>query len=210
MPQLLLPRHGGNSVVFALHRSWVSPVDGAPVTPSGDSLDITAFALLTPPPFLPLLHSLSSVSFTFQIVFFSMLVCFWETLLTFCSVSDNVLSVSHTWSHLLSFSEQNIKSCNAGNPSSIPGLGRSPGGGHGNPLQSSCLENPHGQRSLAGHSLWGYKELDMTEQLSTMSKTLSCPEKQGWEKQGFEKLRCFSKFTEHYGLNWAPSPSFKS
>ena len=30
----------------------------------------------------------------------------------------------------------------AGNPSSIPGLGRSPGGGHGNPLQSSCLENP--------------------------------------------------------------------
>ena len=25
---------------------------------------------------------------------------------------------------------------------SIPGLGRSPGGGHGNPLQSSCLENP--------------------------------------------------------------------
>ena len=31
---------------------------------------------------------------------------------------------------------------------SIPGLGRSPGGGHGNPLQYSCLENPHGQRSL--------------------------------------------------------------
>ena len=32
---------------------------------------------------------------------------------------------------------------------SIPGSGRSPGGGHGNPLQYSCLENPHGQRSLA-------------------------------------------------------------
>ena len=29
-----------------------------------------------------------------------------------------------------------------GDPGSIPGLGRSPGGGHGNPLQSSCLENP--------------------------------------------------------------------
>ena len=42
--------------------------------------------------------------------------------------------------------------CNAGNPSSIPGLGRSPGGGHGNLLQSSCLENPHGQRSLVGYS----------------------------------------------------------
>ena len=37
----------------------------------------------------------------------------------------------------------------------IPGLGRSPGGGHGNPLQYSCLENPHGQRSLAGYSPWG-------------------------------------------------------
>ena len=33
---------------------------------------------------------------------------------------------------------------------SVPGLGRSPGGGHGNPLQYSCLENPHGQRSLVG------------------------------------------------------------
>ena len=35
---------------------------------------------------------------------------------------------------------------------SIPGLGRSPGGGHGNPLQYSCLENPHGQRYQAGYS----------------------------------------------------------
>ena len=41
---------------------------------------------------------------------------------------------------------------NAGDLGSIPGLGRSPGGGHGNPLQDSCLENPHGQRSLAGYS----------------------------------------------------------
>ena len=31
---------------------------------------------------------------------------------------------------------------NAGDPSSIPGLGRSPGEGNGNPLQYSCLENP--------------------------------------------------------------------
>ena len=34
--------------------------------------------------------------------------------------------------------------CNAGDLDSIPGLGRSPGGGHGNSLQCSCLENPHG------------------------------------------------------------------
>ena len=32
--------------------------------------------------------------------------------------------------------------CNAGDPGSIPGLGRSPGEGNGNPLQYSCLENP--------------------------------------------------------------------
>ena len=46
---------------------------------------------------------------------------------------------------------------------SIPGLGRSPGGGHSNPPQHSCLENPHGQRSLAGCSPWAHKESDMTE-----------------------------------------------
>ena len=55
----------------------------------------------------------------------------------------------------------------AGDLGSIPGLGRSSGGGHGNPLQYSCLENPHGQRSLEGYSPWGHKELDMTERLST-------------------------------------------
>ena len=43
--------------------------------------------------------------------------------------------------------------CNAGDLDSIPGLGRSPGGGRGNPLQYSCLENPHGLRSLASYSL---------------------------------------------------------
>ena len=53
--------------------------------------------------------------------------------------------------------------CNAGDPGLIPGSGRSPGEGKGYPLQYSGLENPHGQRSLAGYSPWGHKELDMTE-----------------------------------------------
>ena len=57
--------------------------------------------------------------------------------------------------------------CNEGNLGSIPGLGRSPGKGQGNPLQCSCLENPHGQRSLVGYSPWSHNELDMTEGLST-------------------------------------------
>ena len=42
--------------------------------------------------------------------------------------------------------------CNSGGLGSIPGLERFPGGGHGNPLQYSCLENPHGQRSLMGYT----------------------------------------------------------
>ena len=45
----------------------------------------------------------------------------------------------------------------------IPGLGRSPGGGHGNPLQYSCLETSHRQRSLEDYSPWGHKESDTTE-----------------------------------------------
>ena len=55
--------------------------------------------------------------------------------------------------------------CSAGDLGSIPGLGRYPGGEHGNPLQYSCLENPQGQRNLAvaDYNPWGQKELDTTE-----------------------------------------------
>ena len=42
----------------------------------------------------------------------------------------------------------------------------SPEEGNGNPIQYSCLENPHGQRSLAGYSPWGHKESDRTERLT--------------------------------------------
>ena len=52
---------------------------------------------------------------------------------------------------------------NVGDLGSIPGMGRSPGGEYDNPRQYSCLENPHGQRSLAGYSSSGWEELDMTE-----------------------------------------------
>ena len=37
------------------------------------------------------------------------------------------------------------------------------GEGHGNTLQYSCLENPHGQKSLEGYSPWGRTESDTTE-----------------------------------------------
>ena len=51
--------------------------------------------------------------------------------------------------------------CNEGDLGSIPGLGRSRGEGHGNPLQYSGLENP-----MDWYSPWGRKELDTTERLS--------------------------------------------
>ena len=57
--------------------------------------------------------------------------------------------------------------CNVRDLGLTPGLGRSPGGGHGNQLQYSCLKNPNGQRSLAGCSPWGLKESDTNERLST-------------------------------------------
>ena len=53
--------------------------------------------------------------------------------------------------------------CNVRDLGLIPGLGRYPGEGCGSPLQYPCLENPHGQRSLACYSPWSHKELDMTE-----------------------------------------------
>ena len=53
---------------------------------------------------------------------------------------------------VLGDSHSKESACNVGDLGSIPGLGGSSGGGHGNPLQYSCIENPHGQRSLAGYS----------------------------------------------------------
>ena len=48
---------------------------------------------------------------------------------------------------------------NVGDAGLIPGLGRSPGEGNGNPLQYYCLEKSHGQRSLASYSAWGHKRV---------------------------------------------------
>ena len=58
-----------------------------------------------------------------------------------------------------------------GDLGSIPGLGRKLEEDLGNPLQYFCLENPHGQRSLAGYSSQGHKESNTTDQLSAYTYT---------------------------------------
>ena len=53
--------------------------------------------------------------------------------------------------------------CDAGDPGLMPGLGRSPGEGNGNPLRCSCLEDPMPGEPGGLYSTWGCKESDMTE-----------------------------------------------
>ena len=69
----------------------------------------------------------------------------------------HTLVVDSTANDLIGGSVGKESACDVGELGLIPGLGRSPGGGHGNPRQCPCLENPHGQRSLAGYSPWGHK-----------------------------------------------------
>ena len=57
--------------------------------------------------------------------------------------------------------------CQEGDPSLIPGSGRSPGGGHSNPLQYSCLKNPMDRGACRAKVHGGHKESDTTEWLST-------------------------------------------
>ena len=81
--------------------------------------------------------------------------------------------------------------CNVGDLGSIPGLGGSPGGGHDNPLQCSCLETLHGQRSLAGYIAHGVAESDMTERPSTAQHKVT-PNLQTSQVSGPQPLSPFS------------------
>ena len=83
------------------------------------------------------------------------------------SISPFCKGTSHIGLGFPGGSDSKGSACNVGDLGSIPGSGRSPGGGHGNPVQYSFLENPHGQRSLASCSPWDCKKLDVTERLNT-------------------------------------------
>ena len=92
----------------------------------------------------------------------------------------------------------------------IPGSGRSPGEGNDNPLQYSCLENPHGQTSLVGYSPWGCKESDTTERLSahththTHIHTLSLSKIYELRTYGSKAGLLFIKKKEKGGLGYYP------
>ena len=95
--------------------------------------------------------------------------------------------LQYSWASLVAQMAKNPPICNA-DLNWILGSGKSPGGGHGSPLQCSCLENPHGQRSLVGCSPGGRKESDTTEQLSTAQRAKKKPVLQSRSSQTNRRL----------------------
>ena len=137
-----------------------------------------------------LLHT-AKLPFDFQNLFSNLLECilslhFSGTHLTGSSCTNRNLLVLSLLRDVPGSSDGKESACKAGDPGSIPGLGRSPGEGKGYPLRYSCLENPHGQRSLAGYSPWGHKESDTTEQL-TLSLSLPPSTTFCWWCENMEK-----------------------
>ena len=88
------------------------------------------------------------------------------TLIRYFPLSDtHYLAISTSFQGFSGGSDKE-SACNAGDLGSVPGLGRSPGEGYGNPLQYSCLKNLHGQ-SLEGCSSWGHKETRLSNSAHT-------------------------------------------
>ena len=86
-------------------------------------------------------------------------------------------------------SDGKVSAYNAGDPGSIPGSGRSPGEGDGNPLQYSCLENP---MNGGAYSPWGPKESDTTEQFYFLSFSWRNGNKTKINKRDLIKLKAFA------------------
>ena len=84
----------------------------------------------------------------------------------FCKIGDYLMESYYLPYGASQVSKSKESVCNVGDLGSIPGLGRSPGGGHGNPFQYSCRENSMVREAWQGYSPWGLKESDTTEQLT--------------------------------------------
>ena len=75
--------------------------------------------------------------------------------------------------------------------------------GNSKPLQYSFLENPHGQRSLVGYSLWGRKDLDTTEQLTHSHESKGTEIRNSRVLQEIQMaLWCTNKFKEGNSKRW--------
>ena len=72
-----------------------------------------------------------------------------------CKADSGESTLTALWMGFPGVSDNKGSACNAGDLSSVPGLGRSSGGGHGNPLQYSCWENPRdrGAWQATGHGV---------------------------------------------------------
>ena len=75
-----------------------------------------------------------------------------ECYISECYISDYLATIFHVYYyfHVYYFHVSSWLTCNAGDPGSVPGLGRSPGEGNDNPLQCSCLENPKTEKLGGG------------------------------------------------------------
>ena len=65
-----------------------------------------------------------------------------ELIFIFVQISNKIYIIAYNYGASLVAQTVKASACNAGDQGSIPGSGRSPGEGNGNPLQHSCLENP--------------------------------------------------------------------
>ena len=90
-----------------------------------------------------------------------------------------LLGPRRVWTHLGEDGKESAS--NEGDPGSLPGSERAPGGEHGNPLQVFLPGKSHGQRSRAGCSPWGHKESHTTERLTHSGEpgTRECGSSQG-------------------------------